>query len=150
MAYGYAEECWSMLSFLGKVYTWIDMWESFVEFLFFVLSLKGNDVSLNIAMILWKLWKDMNDDVWSNKMPSLIICICLATNASSEWRKTWWIITLACQGWHDLPQVSVFTRCCFFHSLNRTGTDMVLHDERGGFVAPRRIIIHGYLHVDEG
>lgn len=46
--------------------------------MFFVLDLKEDDANARMAIVLWQLWKDRNDALWSFKVPNSSITIRLA------------------------------------------------------------------------
>lgn len=53
-----------------------------------MLDLKEDDANVGMAMVMWQLWKDRNDAIWSYKIPNSSITIRLDNFARTEWQTT--------------------------------------------------------------
>lgn len=157
----FAQDCWHE----SKLYDMIESSslnaESFTELFFMLLSkLKGFEQT-KFGMILWNIWRQRNDKVWTDTHKDPSTSVRLAMEFLCDWLRAKQIsqeiasadsLDSGYSDWYRPPRS--FVKCnvdaAFFISEQKIGIGCILRDENGMFLRCRTCIIVGMVSVKEG
>ncbi|KAL8516700.1 hypothetical protein ACS0TY_015092 [Phlomoides rotata] len=108
-------------------------------------------------MILWRIWKECNQRVWSGTSLEAGFVPKLVKGFLEEWlaaRKpnSSTVVQSRCKVWHK-PHMSfckLNVDVTLFYDIYEMGIGMAIHDENDTFVGGRSLVVPGIYMVDEG
>ncbi|KAK6126239.1 hypothetical protein DH2020_040011 [Rehmannia glutinosa] len=155
----FAQECMTAIGVDSYVKEWARTAESFEELMVKCLAHKDKGPISKFVMMLWSIWRQMNEILWNNAKKSLVGTVRIAECVLKEWLK------FKCR--NEAESATTIDRnmvqwtkpsntwmkcnvdaaiCC---KKNATGIGMIIRDDVGVFVVARTFWVQGIYEVRE-
>ncbi|CAN1178180.1 Putative ribonuclease H protein At1g65750 [Linum perenne] len=137
----FAKDCWELTEMKTSVMNAASATVSFQDWLFMIFDSVSEPHLARIAAVLWGIWHERNQRVWSHEAGTAWSTVRLALDSLQEWEKAQGPIVQAggrqpgnvCNKWHAPPagKVKCNSDIAIHETENAMGMGMVVRNEEG-------------------
>ncbi|KAK6157968.1 hypothetical protein DH2020_005282 [Rehmannia glutinosa] len=156
----FAAGCWEYARLKREIDKWMDITDSFADFLHNILLNVDSNCAAKICMVMWNIWRQRNSELWDKNHLSATQTVIAAVNYLNEWRK----VRIGDGSSFQVERTTrirsqwqkptfPFLKCNVDASLcmnsKSTGVGMVLRNDEGDFLVARTMVFHGQFQIRE-